>query len=97
MEITVGARRITVEITVKHTVEITVEVTVEVTVKIMVEITVAITVEITVAITVKNYGRQLQWKIACVCSLAAGRESWTIESANQLLSKSGKSVFSFKN
>ena len=53
--------------------------------------------EITVAITVKNYGRQLQWKIACVCRLAAGRESWTSESANQLLSNSGNSVFSFKN
>ena len=50
MEITVGARRITVEITVEITVKNTVE----------------ITVEITVAITVNNYGRQLQWKIACV-------------------------------
>ena len=44
VEITVGARRITVEITVKNTVEITVKNTVEITVK------------ITVEITVKNYG-----------------------------------------
>ena len=48
-------------VAVKNTLEITVKNTAE------------ITVAVTVAITVKHYGRQLQWKITCVRSLAAGR------------------------